>query len=72
MHVGQKGNPVVSWRSLEARESPKDMFSCEADYRQRGRNREGVSVMNSVDQDVLQVLMQFIQKDQKETFILHS
>lgn len=43
MHVGQNGNPVVSWRSMEAHESPK--------------NREGVSVMNSVDQDVLQVVM---------------
>ena len=63
---------VVSWRIREVGESPKKVFSCEANYSQRGRNREGVAVMNPVNQDVLQVVMQFIQKAQKGTFILHS
>ena len=58
--------------SREVGESPKKIFSCEANYSHRGRNREGVAVMNSVEQDVSQAVMQLIQKAQKGTFILHS
>lgn len=34
-----------------------NVFSHKANYSQRGRNREGVAVMNPVDQDGLQVVM---------------
>lgn len=76
MHVGQneesRSSDIMEKRgSREVGESPK-VFSHEANYSQRGRNREGVAVMNPVDQDGLQVVIQFIQKAQKGTFILHS
>lgn len=77
MYVGQKeefrnSGIMEKQVSKEVGESPKKVFSCEANYSQKERSREGVAVMNPVDQDVLRVLMQFIQKAQKGTFILYS
>lgn len=47
----QSPGAVISWRSREVGEVP-EVFSCEANYSQRGRNTEGVAVMNSVDYEL--------------------
>lgn len=46
----QSPGAVISWRSRGVGEIP-EVLSCEVNYSQRGRNRERVGVMNSVDYD---------------------
>lgn len=47
----QSPGAVLSWRIRGVGEIP-EVFSCDANYSQRGRNREGVGVMTSVDYDL--------------------
>lgn len=44
----QSPQPVISWRIRGVGEIP-EVFSCEAYYCPRGRNREGDGIVTSVD-----------------------